>query len=517
MRNLVFFLFICSGVLITSCRSDFNFERSTGGLKFSRDTVYLDTVFTNIGSSTYTLKVYNKSNKDISIPTIQLGRGLDSKYRMTVDGMQGTNGKVFNNVEMLANDSLYIFIETTADVEDANPTDFLYTDQIQFDSGSNMQSVELVTLIQDAFFLYPREISPGNYENIMIGDDPVYGFVLDENDPINGNEYEFTNQKPYVIYGLAAVASGKQLNIAAGARIHCHANSGIIVADGGSINVAGTPSTDPVLRENEVIFEGDRLEPGFSNFPGQWFGIWLTPGSTGSFENMTIANATVGLFIQNNVGTVSINNTQIYDSSNFGILAQTGTITGENIVINTAGQACFAGTLGGSYDIKHSTFNNNFSSSQQVAVLLDNFRRIDGVDQIFPLTYASFANCIIFGSNPVELLVNKSDSSSLLDWPSGTIFHKCQVRFNNTANGFTNNPDYAFINDTNEILKNGNPMFHSIPNNDLQISTDSDASADNPNFTGDPAITATVPFDVIGNPRNGIPDLGAYKAVIFED
>jgi hypothetical protein len=30
-------------------------------------------------------------------------------------------------------------------------------------------------------------------------------FYLDENDPVNGNELVFTNQKPYVIYGYAAV------------------------------------------------------------------------------------------------------------------------------------------------------------------------------------------------------------------------------------------------------------------------------------------------------------------------
>jgi hypothetical protein len=48
---------------------------------------------------------------------------------MTVDGMQGTEGKLYNT--SLAKDSLYIFIETTANITDANPTDFLYTDQIE--------------------------------------------------------------------------------------------------------------------------------------------------------------------------------------------------------------------------------------------------------------------------------------------------------------------------------------------------------------------------------------------------
>jgi hypothetical protein len=47
----------------------------------------------------------------------------------------------------------------------------------------------------------------------------------------------------------------------------------------------------------------------------------------------------IGLLIQNNDGTtVSIKNTQIYNS-NYGILAQTAKINGENVVINTAGLA----------------------------------------------------------------------------------------------------------------------------------------------------------------------------------
>src|SRR5690606_5103431 len=140
------------------------------------------TVFTNIGSSTYTLKVYNQSNNDISIPQIKLAKGLESKYRMTVDGMTGNNNRIFQNVELLAKDSMYIFIEVTADVAQANPADFLYTDQIEFGAGSNLQTVELVTLIQDAVFLYPQRHEDGTYESIDINGEPVYGFVLDEND-----------------------------------------------------------------------------------------------------------------------------------------------------------------------------------------------------------------------------------------------------------------------------------------------------------------------------------------------
>ena len=81
MRRLLLLLLIGFAVSLTSCRNDFDFESSSGNLRFSKDTVYLDTVFTNIGSSTYTLKVYNKSDKNIAIPSLKLGKGMASKYR----------------------------------------------------------------------------------------------------------------------------------------------------------------------------------------------------------------------------------------------------------------------------------------------------------------------------------------------------------------------------------------------------------------------------------------------------
>ena len=49
MRRLLLLLLIGLAVSVTSCRNDFDFESQVGGLSFSKDTVYLDTVFTNIG------------------------------------------------------------------------------------------------------------------------------------------------------------------------------------------------------------------------------------------------------------------------------------------------------------------------------------------------------------------------------------------------------------------------------------------------------------------------------------
>jgi hypothetical protein len=506
MRTLILAFFIGMLISLSSCRTDFETVASTGDLQFSKDTVYLDTVFTNIGSSTYTLKVYNHSKNDITIPSIKLGKELSSKYRMTIDGMQGNQGKAFDNVTLLAKDSLYIFIETTASIAEANPTDFLYTDQILFDSGENLQKVELVTLIQDAVFLYPKRFDDGTTETLPIGDENIYGFFLDENDPVNGNEYLFTNQKPYVIYGYAAVPSGKTVTFEAGSRVHFHADSGLILGPNASINVNGSRSITDKL-ENEVIFEGDRLEPEFSDVPGQWGTIWLTSGSTNHKVNhLTIKNATIGLLIQNNdETTVDIKNTQIYNCSNYGVLAQTAKINGENMVINNAGQASLACTYGGDYKFTHCTFNNNWNSSSQVSVLVNNYI-LGAIPEAKPLTAATFNNCIIYGSYSNEMFLNKKTGAAF-----EYQFNNCLLKFDNTSNQYTNNPEYQFNTDPNHynnIILNKDPKFLNVSQNKFNIEETSAAFA-----KGDAAYL--IPLDIMGKTRTLPPDLGAYQNKLF--
>ncbi len=237
MKRILTFI-LCLSILIfwSSCRKDFNFTPSNGALEFSKDTVYLDTVFTNIGSSTYNLKVYNTSNEDIVIPTLRLSQGQNSMYRLNVDGLTGSGaiaGKEFENIELLAKDSMYIFIETTIDIQSlvASETQFLYTDAIEFDSGSNLQKIELVTLVKDAVFIFPQRIIDDDTGELIIETltFDVDGDGMDDETTIQGrflmpSELTFTNEKPYVVYGYAAVDDGMTLNINAGARVHFHAN-----------------------------------------------------------------------------------------------------------------------------------------------------------------------------------------------------------------------------------------------------------------------------------------------------
>ena len=514
MKYLYVLALLSCLVFWSSCRNDFESVASTGNLEFSRDTVYLDTVFTNIGSSTYNLKVYNRSNEDINIPTIRLEQGESSNYRLNVDGIPG---KTFENIQILAKDSIFIFIETTIDITNfPNPDNaFLYTDKIQFDSGGNQQNVDLVTLIQDAVFLFPEQFKDGTIETLNLGVDNEGEDILIEGFFLEDDELIFTNEKPYVIYGYAAVPPNKTLTIDAGARVHFHANSGILVSNEGTMIVNGTPSTDPELLENEVIFEGDRLEPSFSDIPGQWGTIWLTQGSTDhEFNYTTIKNSIVGILMDSNDGdlTLTLKNVQIYNSSNVGLLARTGDIFGENMVINNSGQVSLSCSLGGRYIFNHSTFGNYWINSFRLlpSVLIDNFLQVSETEIIVEdLIQADFTNCIIYVNEPREIGLFE-DPSALFNFN----FRNCLIKFEDPNGDFSDIPNYDFSNDAlyTDSIFNIDPVFLNTEMNDFNIETGT-SGADG---IGIPNIGPLL--DLNGTTRStSAPDAGAYESIIFPD
>ena len=399
---LTFAVIIIFTIFTSSCREDFEFTPSTGQLTFSKDTVFLDTVFTNIGSSTYTLKVYNTSSTDISIPNISMRSGSASRYRLNVDGQESIDCE---NVPLLGKDSLFVFIETTFDIAETGELEFLHTDGIRFGTATDFQEVELATLVRDAIFLYPKDLADGEEETLLLGLDEeeneirISGFVLDD------DELRFTNEKPYVIYGYAAVAEGKTLTIEAGSRVHFHKDSGILVGSGGTLNVQGSASSDTLALENEVIFEGDRLEPQFADEPGQWGTVWFSSGSAGTIENLTIKNATVGLLIegddQQGAMTTELRKVQVHQSSSVGLWARNASVDAQNCVFSNAGNTAVYCNFGGSYDFKHCTIANYWSDGFRdgPALLIDDTIPINENELLTSdLKTARFSNCIIDGN-----------------------------------------------------------------------------------------------------------------------
>jgi len=187
-------------------------------------------------------------------------------------------------------------------------------------------------------------------------------------------------------------------------------------------------------------------------------------------------------------------------------LAVFTSIVGTNIAVNSAGQIGLACIAGGNYNFKHCTFNNNWNSTKQLSVLISNFfTDKNNVQFPFDLTQATFSNCILYGSNQVQMLLNKNDSK-LFNYQ----FNNCIIKFNNTSSQFATNPIYNFgsANYSNCLIAKSfaqfDPKFLRINKNKLNINDKSGAFQKGNN-------SFLVTLDMLGNIRNAaLPDIGAY-------
>lgn len=499
-------LIILGFTVLYSCNDEiFETSPSTGELIFSRDTIFLDTVFTNVSSSTRTFKIYNKTGNHINIPNIGLGRGQQSFYRLNVNGQ---SGKSFENIDILPKDSIYVFVEATIDFDKV--TNPIYKDSIVFDQGTNQQDVKLVTLVQDAYFLFPERDAQGIKEKIVLGVDDAGEEIAVEGFYLEG-DVTWTNEKPYVVYGYVGVNQGNSLTIQKGARVHFHQNSGLLVEKEGSLKINGT------LNE-KVIIQGDRLEPFYEDIAGQWGTIWLRPGSKEHvISHAVIKNNTIGI-LMDSIGnseqpTLSIANTEIYNTSNFGLFGRATHIVGSNVVIGNNGRSSLACTLGGSYDFTHMTLANYWSGSirEFPSLLVNNFQLSTDTGELLvnDLLAANFTNCIIEGNQNREFILEENMQAAF-----NFNFKNSLLRFLDTGGNFLNDPLYDFddVSKYEENIFNGEPDFRDVDENDFIIGEVSDANA-NANV---PAAQK-VPFDILGVNRVASPDMGAYQHVIFEE
>ena len=103
---------------ILSCRKQMHFSSDPArDITLSTDTISFDTVFTCVGSSTRTMMIYNNTGENLKINSIQLAGGSSSPYSVNIDGKAG---HCFNDKEIYANDSLFVFVKVTIDPTDQN-------------------------------------------------------------------------------------------------------------------------------------------------------------------------------------------------------------------------------------------------------------------------------------------------------------------------------------------------------------------------------------------------------------
>ena len=171
--------------------------------------------------------------------------------------------------------------------------------------------------------------------------------------------------------------------------------------------------------------------------------------------------------------------------------------------------------IGGKYNFTHSTFTNFWNNSfrEFPSVLINNyFTYFENNTQIVEtrnLEAANFTNCIIDGSNNVELIIDKVEGSVF-----NYSFKNNLLKFNDYDNSYAGIPEYDFTNTSfyQENVLNGKTDFRSPQNNELIIGEKSDAIK-KANTQG----TLHVPNDILGKLRTFPADIGAYQHIIFEN
>lgn len=480
--------------ILGACRQEENIVTASAELRFSTDTVFLDTVFETIGSSTYELKVYNDSKESISIPQIRLADPA-SPYRLNINGT-ATNS--LNNVEILPEDSIYIFVEVNAG-EVNNAPDLLVEDQIIFDLAGLSQAVQLVSLAKQAIFHFPNRF-------IVLGSGP--GAVVIPYSIINCNE-TWDASLPHVVYGYAVIDSGCTLNIDPGVDVHFHENSGLWVFNEAQLNIAA--NANPGIGDS-VTFSSDRLEPFYEEVPGQWGGVlgglYIGQGAKANINNLVLKNAVNGLRADSAIYSdqLRIRNSYILNSSRTAFYAGYSNVDAQNLVVANQGlYGLYA--FGGNYEFRHCTFANfwNQSTRQESCVLLTNFLEFQDADGTIQriardLEKAYFGNCIIDGNNAQELTL-APDPNALFNFS----FNEVMLKLDNDVEdrGF-DITDPGF----NTIYVNLVSSFKNRSNNDFQL--DSLSQLVDQGNTNDGFV---VPTDILGKVRNfnGLPDLGAFE------
>lgn len=473
--NLLFIALSVLLILVSACRKEDKINTSENvSLAFSADTIIFDTVFSTIGSITKNIRIYNPSSERISISSIKLANGVDSRYAINIDGQSGTQ---FTNVEIAGNDSIYLFARVTIDPNDAT-LPFIVTDSIVFETNGNIQDVDLVAWGQNARFILWDTDRP----NL-----PKYKIVAG-----TGVDTTWTNDLPIVVYGYAVVDSTGSLTIEAGTKVHFHQGSGLWIYKGGSLKVLGT-------MEEPVYFQSDRLDGFYQYLPGQWDRIWINEGAVDNVINYAvIRNGFIGLQVetlQEYMGNqLNLSNTIIENMSGAGILSRFYVIAAQNCVITNCGQYALALTLGGAYDFRHTTIGNywRYGIRTTPAVYLNNYYVDAGFQSVtFPMN-VNFANSILYGNQREEVVIDTENEAEVQ-----ITFDHCLMK---TEIDIANNG--MFFNS----LRNEDPLFANQSENILQL--DSLSPARN---IGSIETALTAPTDIRGVSRTESPDLGAYE------
>lgn len=465
MKNISCLL-LASCILIflhTSCKKDSFITSPDARVRLSADSVKFDTVFTTTGSVTRSFKIINENDQRLKLTRLKLAGGPASAFKININGIAGIEA---TNLDIAANDSIYVFVSVRVDPSLAN-LPFVIADSISIEYNSRQRWVQLEAYGQNARFMSAATIS--------------------------GNT-TWTNDLPYVILGSLTVSPAATLTINPGTKIYSHANAPTIVD--GSLVANGTALSP-------IIFTGDRLDEPYKNLPASWPGLIFRSASNNNLLRFTqIKNAYQAIVaIGPATGTnpkLILRQCHIDNAYSAGIFCSNSSVQAENLLISNSANNIFIES-GGTYLFTHCTtasYSNNYILHKTPVLTVLNGAQ-NGNPGSQPLQ-AAFTNCIFWGDNGFienEIAVNKQGTSSF----SLTFDHCIYKAPSPPANA-------TFI----MSVQNQDPLFDSIDNNNRYYDFRQTRATNAPGVNKGKVTSVLIDLD--NKPRNvGLPDMGCYE------
>lgn len=381
-------------------------------LDFSCDTMAFDTVFTQMGTTTRQLRVYNHNNLEVKIDQVTLEQGYSSRFRLNVDG--DTN-MVARDITLAPGDSMFIFVRANITPNSATEP-FLIEDGILFRFGGQQQRLPLTAYGRNAVYHVPTDTlhyADGSYPLDIYGKPYAYSVIDCDN---------WRHDLPHVILGYAVIDSRNTLRLQAGDELYFCEDAVLWVYDSATLDVRGTD-------ERPVLFTSVRHDGWYDYLPGQWGHIWMMQGSWDNhIDHALIENGFLGIEVDscaNSNPSLTISNTQIRNHTLAGLLMQTARVEGDNLLVTNCGTATVVMQYGGQYTFSNSTFADywTYQARNNPSVFITNTRDYNGVRYVWPLQ-AALADCIIYGSREAGELYLELDSTAAV---SAELNH-CLVR-----------------------------------------------------------------------------------------
>lgn len=472
---LSFFSFILCHFL-TGCREYHVSDDPSLRLAFSSDTLSFDTVFTQQGSATMTLMVYNPNASAMEIDRIWLENG--NAFAVNIDGEADLTR--FKRMQINGGDSAFVFVRVDINPLNSN-NPLLVSDRLHF------------------------HLATGTTQDVVL---EAYGQNVNrigKKGRVFVNDFTFSDSLPYIVYDTLVV-NGK-LTMEAGARIYMHNNACIYAQ--GDLDAPGTLA-------KPILIRGDRLDRLFDSVPylyagGGWNGVFLVSDKPQTYhlEHVEILSGNTGLYCASTctqtLPTLTMDGCRIHNHTLYGIVLNHVNACVTNTEISNCGVYCVY-CAGGEHVFVHSTIASYFGytniriqsaeKDETAAVYIDNLSKKE------PQTNASFYNSIITGYLTNQLVV-----ATPFDRYYPGVFKGNYLKTDTLNMPHSHANTYWQKTDTMPVFRNDFYKYKEYVYYDFRLDSLSPAIG-----IADSLKALTCPMDRNGVSREGVkPDAGCYQ------